>query len=342
MARLAALLRALALAFRRDQKSFQSVIGNNFFFISVYLLRSAGAFVYVIIGLVLLFPMSTDPLRKIPDSRLALWPLDRRERWLLRAISPWINPITWVLAALALWAVHGTLSKQLWVLAAGLFASSFLISSFTGRAALRPSHGVWRKVPGFPGPLNQLIRKNIREMLSTLDFYCALLLSLSAIVYRAIGRQVPREAYLAITVLGALALSSYAQCLFGLDGEGGLSRYRLLPLRGWQILAAKDAAFLLITISLTCALAPLAGIGAALIALALGHATSVQQPRAQIRWRFSTGASLMLGFGQAILMAMAAWNIFSGAWWVILLCATACAGSVCWYGRRMEQAFASE
>lgn len=342
MARLTAVLRALAVAFRRDQKSFQSVIGNNFFFISAYLLRSAGAFVYVIIGLVLLFPMSTDPLRKIPASRLALWPLERRERWLLRAISPWINPITWVLGALALWAVHGTFTKELWALVAGLFATSFLVSSLTGRAGLQPSHGMWRRVPTFPGPLNQLIRKNIREMLSTLDFYCALLLSFSAIVYRAIGRQVPREAYLAITVLIVLALSSYAQCLFGLDGEGGLSRYRLLPLRGWQILAAKDAAFLLISIPLTCALAPLAGLGAAMVALALGHATTVQQPRTQIRWRFSTGASLMLGFGQAILMAMAAWNIFSGAPWVILLCAAACAISIWWYGGRMEQAFASE
>ncbi|MCU1274737.1 MAG: hypothetical protein JWO48_2168 [Bryobacterales bacterium] len=336
MARLAAVLAALARAFRRDQKSFQSVIGNNFFFISAYLLRSAGAFVYVIIGLVLLFPMSTDPLRKIPVSRLGLWPLDRRERWLLRAISPWINPLTWVLAALALWAAHGTVTKELWALAAGLFVTGFLVSSITGRADLRPCHGMWRRVPSFPGALNQLIRKNIREMLSTLDFYCGLLLSLSAIVYRAIGRQLPREAYLAITVLVVLALSSYAQCLFGLDGEGGLSRYRLLPLRGWQILAAKDAAFLLVTIPLTCALAPLAGIGAALVALALGHAPSVNQPRTQIRWRFSTGASLMLGFGQAILMAMAAWNIFSGAAWVILLCAAACAVSTWWYGRGME------
>jgi hypothetical protein len=341
MARLAAILRALALAFRRDQKSFQSVIGNNFFFISVYLLRSAGAFVYVIIGLVMLFPMSTDPLRKIPVSRLTLWPLERRERWLLRAISPWINPLTWVLAALAVWAAHGTVTKELWALAAGLFATSFLVSSLTARSGLRPSHGMWRGVPGFPGPLNQLIRKNIREMLSTLDFYCALLLSLSAIVYRALGREVPREAYLAITVLVVLALSSYAQCLFGLDGEGGLSRYRLLPLRGWQILAAKDAAFLLITLPLTCALAPLAGMGAALVALALGHVTSVQEPRTQLRWRFSTGSSLMMGFGQAILMAMAAWNIFSGAWWLIVLCAGACSVSTWWYGGRMEQAFAS-
>ena len=43
-------------------------------------------------GLVVLFPLSTDPLRKIPPSRLALWPLDRRERWILRLASPWINP----------------------------------------------------------------------------------------------------------------------------------------------------------------------------------------------------------------------------------------------------------
>jgi hypothetical protein len=46
------------------------------------------------------------------------------------------------------------------------------------------------------------------------------------------------------------------------------------------------------------------------VALALGHAPAVGQPRTQIRWRFSTGASLILGFGQAILMAMAASAIF--------------------------------
>ena len=92
MARVFAILRALALAFRRDQKSFQSVAGNNFFLVSALLLQEAGGFLFLIMGLVLLFPLSTDPLRKIPPSRLALWPLERRERWILRLASPWINP----------------------------------------------------------------------------------------------------------------------------------------------------------------------------------------------------------------------------------------------------------
>jgi len=341
MARLAAIVGALAKAFRRDQKSFQSVIGNNFFFITAYMLRAAGAFVYVIIGLVLLFPMSTDPLRKIPASRLALWPLETRERWLLRAVSPWINPVTWVLAAVSLWTAHSGIKIGLWGLGAGIFATGFLLSSLLSQDA-RPSQSMWRGVPNFPGPLNQLIRKNLREMLSTLDLYCALLLSLTATIYRATRRPLPPEAWLAITVLVVLAFSSYAQCLFGLDGEGGLSRYRLLPVRGWQILAAKDAAFLLITVLLTLPLAPFAGAGAALVALALGHAPAVIQPRRQIRWRFSTGASLILGFGQAILMAMAASAIFFSGAWILLPCTAACALSTWWYGRRLEQGFATE
>ena len=68
------------LAYRRDWTAFQSLAGNNFFLITVFLLRQAGAFVYLIIGLVLLFPLSTDPLRKIPASRLALWPLELPRR----------------------------------------------------------------------------------------------------------------------------------------------------------------------------------------------------------------------------------------------------------------------
>ena len=47
-----------------------------------------------------------------------------------------------------------------------------------------------------------------------------------------------------IGLLVALALSPYAQSLFGLDLESGVTRYRLLPLRGWEVLTAKDIAFL--------------------------------------------------------------------------------------------------
>ena len=333
MARAGAILRALALAYRRDQKSLETVAGNNFFIVSALLLQSAGGFIYLIIGLVLLFPLSTDPLRKIPASRLALWPIERRERWLLRIVSPWINPVSWAIAGLAVWAARGKVTFGLWGLAAGLFAAGFLLSDLS----FISTQSVWRAIPHFPGPLNQLIRKNLREMLSTLDFYCALLLSLSAVTYRAIGTALPAEGLLAITVLIVLALSSYAQCLFGLDGAGGLGRYRLLPLRGWQVLAAKDAAFLLVTIPLTLPLAPLAAAGAALVALALGHEPSVGRPRKQTRWRFSSGASLVFGLGQAVLMTMAAAGIFFSSPLALIPCAGVWALSLWHYGRVMER-----
>jgi hypothetical protein len=332
MARITAILKALAKALRRDQSTLQSVVGNNFFIVSALLLQKAGTFIYLIIGLVLLFPLSTDPLRKIPRSRLELWPLDSRERHLLRALSPWVNPMTWALAALAVWAARGQVTLGIWALAAGVVAAGFLLSELPGG----PAHGLFRRVPNFPGPLNQLVRKNIREILATLDFYCALLLAAVAAAWRLSGKQLPAEALMPLTVLVVLAFSSYAQCLFGLDGRGGRSRYRLLPLRGWQILAAKDAAFLAIVIPLTIPLAPLAGIGSALIALAVGHESSVNQSRPQARWRFSSGAGIFYGLFQAAAMAMAAAGIFYNGSFVLAPCIVAWALSLWWYGRVLD------
>jgi hypothetical protein len=333
MARVAGILRALARAYRRDQKSLESVAGNNFFIVSALLLQNAGGFIYLIIGLVLLFPLSTDPLRKIPASRLALWPLERREHWMLRAVSPWINPFSWVIAGLAVWAARGKVTAGLWGLVFGLFAVGFLLSDLS----FFSTQTVWRIIPHFPGPLNQLIRKNLREMLSTLDFYCAVLLSIFAAVARVtLPSSMPAEALLAITVLVVLALSSYAQCLFGLDGTGGLARYRLLPLRGWQILAAKNAAFLLVVIPLTLPLAPLAGGAAALIALAMGHEPSVARPRKQLRWRFSSGGAVIYGIFQAVLMATAAAGVFFSSPLVLIACVAVWGLSLWHYGRVLD------
>jgi hypothetical protein len=332
MARLVAILKALARAFQRGEKSFGSLAGNNFFLVAVLFLGKAGTFLFLIMGLVILFPLSTDPLRKIPASRLGLWPLEKREHWLLRASSPWVNPMTWVIAALALWTAHGKVTVGLWALAAGLFAAGFLLSDLP----LPAGAAMWRRMPHFPGALDQLIRKNLREMLTTLDFYCALLLSLSTALYRALGPPLPPEAFLAMTVLVVVALSSFAQCLFGLDGAGGLSRYRLLPLRGWQILAAKDAAFLLIVVLLVAPLAPLTGLAAALVALAMGRRPSVEDPRPQTRWRFSAGTSPVSGVVEVMAMAAAASAIFFTSVLLLAPCVALWLGSLWWYGRRME------
>jgi len=332
MARLAAILRALGLAYRRDWTALQSLVGNNFFLATVFFMGKAGGFIYLILGLVMLFPLSTDPMRKIPPSRLVLWPLEPRERRLLRLVSPWVNPMTWVIAGLAIWTAGRSITVGLWGLIAGIFLAGFLLSDLP----FAPAQSLWRPIPNFPGRLNQLIRKNVREILSTLDFYCALILSLSTIGFRIAGVDLPGEASMAMTLLVVLALASYAQCLFGLDGAGGLSRYRLLPLRGWQLLAAKDAAFLLVAIPLTLPLAPLVGAGAACVALAIGHSPAVERPRTQTRWRFTTGASIGNGIVQIVAMAMAASTIWSYPV-VVLVCVAAWLGSLWWYGRELEK-----
>ncbi|HUB77742.1 MAG TPA: hypothetical protein VMB03_03045 [Bryobacteraceae bacterium] len=333
MARLAAILKALWRAFQRGEKSIATLAGNNFFLVALLFLGKAGTFLFLIMGLVILFPLSTDPLRKIPPSRLGLWPLEKREMWLLRAISPWVNPMTWAIVALALWAARGRVTVGLWAMAAGLVAAGFVISELP----LPRGATMWRRVPHFPGRLDQLVRKNLREMLSTLDFYCALLLSLSTALYRIFGPPLPPEALMAMTLLVVIALSSYAQCLFGLDGVGGWSRYGLLPLSAWRILAAKDAAFLVIVVVLSAPLAPLAGLGAALVALAMGRRSSVLDPRPQARWRFSAGASPVYGIGQIIAMAFAASSIFLTSWLIVFPCVALWAGSLWWYGQKMEE-----
>lgn len=329
MARVVSILKALYAAFRRDWKSFGSITVNNFFPVTLFFLRQAGVFLYLIAAVVVLFPMSTDPLRKIPRSRLDSWPLTAGERRLLRLLSPWVNPVTWVLGGLGAWAARGRLTAGVWAAAAAVFLAGFTLSE------LPVARGVWfwRRVPSFPGVLNHLVRKNLREILSTLDFYVALLIAASAAAWRVFGPPLPREAYLQMSLLVLLALSSYSQCLFGLDGDGGLSRYRLLPLEGWKILAAKDAAFLLVAMALTLPLAPAAGLAAALVCLAFGHGPSVREPREQVRWRFSSGVSLYFGFVQVLAMALAGAAVEFGSGFCVVLCGVVWATSLWWHGR---------
>jgi hypothetical protein len=331
MARIWAILAALITAVRRDLQTVGSFSGNNLFVVGVafLFLGDSGVFVTLsaIIGLVLFIPLSADPLHVLPRDRLSVWPLTTGEHRLLRILSPWLNPVTWLIAALAVWK-H--VSTGLWALAAGVFAIGFVLPS------LPPARqGVWRRLPNFPGPLNHLIRKNLRETLSTLDFWCGAVVSALCLGFRAAGL-LPGEALLPMTMVVMLALSTYAQTLFGLDGDGGMTRYCLLPVPGWQILAAKDAPFLLVSVLMTLPLAPAAGLAAALSALAMGHHASVTHHSNQTRWRFSSGVSFGTSMFQVIVMSAAAAAVRAIPLLVVL-----CAGVYAWstrrYGRMAEQ-----
>src|SRR3954452_10217545 len=112
MAGIKPILKALGTVAKRERGSFRSIASNNFFLFGAILLQRAGAFIFLIGGLVVLFPLSADPLRSVPPERLALWPLHKGDRVRLRLLSPWINPITWLLAALAIWAIWRAESRS--------------------------------------------------------------------------------------------------------------------------------------------------------------------------------------------------------------------------------------
>ena len=328
-----AILGALWKVIRRDAKSLGSFSTNNFFVVGVaaLFLGDPGAFISlnVVMAVVIFFPMSTDPLRKIPPARLALWPLSVRNRQVLRVLSPWLNPVTWLLGALALWKSVGI---SVWVMVAGLFLLAFVIPAIP-RGERK---GLFLRLPNIPGRLNQLVRKNVRETLSTLDFYGALLWSVAGGSLRLVGK-LPAAAFMPITMIVLLALSTNALSLFGLDGRGGMTRYRLLPLPGWQILAAKDAAFLTVAVVLTAPLSPAAGLGGALVALAIGHYDSVVRRHVEVRWRFSTSASLQGSIVQIVAMIASGAAVVNFSRFVLVLCIAAYAISTWWFGRELDR-----
>jgi hypothetical protein len=331
VARLKPILKALAAALKRERQTFKSIATNNFFVTCALAMGQAGGFIYLLGAVVVLFPLSADPLRKIPDERLALWPLSHKERRLLRLLTPWLNPVTWGLAALAVWAVAHAESLGVLAAASALFAVGFLVPAVSAE----PEFLHWLPSPG--GAFAQMTRKSLREMMLTLDLYLAILLGASGFAYRLFAPSFPDEGRMVITLLTVLSLSSYAQCLFGLESKGGLTRYRLMPVEGWRVLAAKDAAFLIVVLIVTAPLAPLAGLASGLAALAIGHPVSLREGREQRRWRFSSGASLGSGVQQVLAIAGAGVTAYRITAWILVPCCIACAASAWWYGRSISE-----
>lgn len=337
MARLAAILTALGRATGRDQKSVFSFAGNSFFVVSVLVMQDAGLFVYLLVALVAIIPLSTDPSRKIPPSRLGSWPLSRAERWILRIASPWVNPVTWLLAGLAIAVLAGTVTIGLWLFVAAIVLGGVGVSAIPGSF----EHAVLRHVPGLPGVLNQLVRKDLRQILSTLDVYLAALLSGVTALLRQSGIEISAHGLMILTVLVVLALSGHTLSLFGRDIPGGLSRYRVLPLRGWLSIASKDLSVLLVSLPLLVPLRPVAGLGAVLVALAIGHRSSVRAQGMQFPWRFSRGASFLpTGLVQAVGIASVTAIVFVHGPLLLVPCVVGWGWSVHHYGQDIDRGVA--
>jgi hypothetical protein len=289
MREIGVIVRAVARAMRRDAGSFVALKVNNFFLFVLLLIagnvavglppRSAYPFLLLILFL-LLFPLSSDPLAKIPPVRNAAWPLAVWQRTALRVASVALSPLFWLALVLFL-RTAPSLGLAFIALAAGMQAALALVR-FTPYAPGRSP--TWP----FAGKLGPLTAATLRQMFQLLDTYVAILIALGGCLYRfAYGAPDP-AAYPIFSLLIALALSTYAQCLFDLDSPSARTRYQLLPVQPREILLAKDAAFLTLLLLLTLPLSPVAGLTFGLAALALGYFPGLRR-NPQYRWRFLGG-----------------------------------------------------
>lgn len=337
MARLASILRGLARAVWREQQSLGSIAANNFFVAVALLMPVAGVFLLTVIGLLLLLPLSADPMRKLPKERLTLWPLSRRDFAILRFASIWLSPATWLVMGLLFWA--STKFRLLGYQLLGVVVLANLAGAAAGYLVdRRPGLSIFRHVPSIPGPLGELVRKNLREILSVLDPYLAFLVAIATVLYRTLAEHPEPEATFAMSMMVVLAMSTYAQKLFSLDLAGGqFLRYRLMPLRGWKILLAKDLAFLLITLALALPLNPLPAAAAVFATLIVGHHASVLRPLQQARWRFTGGTVAPDGILQVVFLFGAGTLVQRQSAAFLIPILIAWLASLYIYGRRLER-----
>lgn len=329
------LLAVLARLTWRELSTLQSTAGNHFFLFAFFGLPRSGRFLQVVLGFALLFPLSADPLRRIPPARQQLWPLARRDLLLLRLSAMAMSPGVWVLVLILLYVARQYLGWDYLALAVVCVA----LAQFLGTARLNwPQIDFRRYVPGWPGVWGILFRKNLRELLQVLDSYPGWILALLAMGLGLAGQALNADARLGFTLLVVLSLSSYAQNQFALDGGSSYLRYRVWPCRGWQVLAAKDAALLFLVLIMNLPLAPLSAVGAALVAAGVGHHATVYARTPQKRWRFTAGSQLGLGLLQVGALFGAGTLVHRQGPAALLLCLLVYAVSLVIYGRLMETA----
>jgi hypothetical protein len=328
----AAILRALGRAVWRDLSTFRSLAGNNFaLFAALLMLQPASAqFFVLLLALLLLGPLSSDPLGRVPQGRFAVWPLSEGQRLGVRILSPLLSPVAWL-------AVPILLAKAGWQVTAIAVGLSLLLQGVSATwkrfAAKRPRHNPFLYAPALPGAIGRMAQKDLRQLLSMLDPWLAGMLCVAGVAARVWTPKLDPEAMPILALLVVTSMSTYAQSLFGLDGLSGRRRLHLFPRKGWQILAAKGGAYLGVAVILTAPLAPLSGLAGGMIALGVGQWAAIAKPQPQARWRFSGAEVIPMGLYQMIPMFTIGVAVARSSVWYLAPATVFYLGSVWWCGR---------
>ncbi len=288
-------LRLLVRLAGRNLQNSASFGMNNLFFVAVLIMQGsnsaksalfAAAPLLLVLGLPLLVTATAGPLNQVPTARFELWPLSSWERLMVRIGSVALSPIVWIGVLLVLLKAGGELTIAFLAVALGLQAVVPVLAPSLRRILrssvrqlhvrqLRPKDAL-RLSGESRGGLFRIALLTIRQLLSVLDLYAAALISVAGVLYRLLAPHPKPAAYPILAVVVAIALSTYAQRTFAIDGASGTARYRLLPLRGWQLLLAKDAGYLGVVFILTAGLDLVAGLTFSLVAVAVGRWASLR------------------------------------------------------------------
>jgi hypothetical protein len=343
LAALLAILNSIRRAVQRDLYSFEAIKCNNFFlFVAVLVYgslnsgvepRSAEALL-LLLSFLLLFPIASDPLAKVPASRLRLWPLSRNQRFALRIASLAVSPIVWIAIILILRKVNYVVALSFIAFAVVI---QFVIATAKRFGRRTPRSNLLLYIPHLPGRFGFVVQKDIRDLLTLLDTWLAVLFCVGAVCYRFLSPNPNPFAFSIISILIAIILSTYTQSLFGLELNFALVRYRLLPLRGWEILLAKDIAILGLLIVMVLPLSPLPGLTAGLAACTIGHHSSVLVRLPQKRWRFTSGTILPIGGLQIVGCFVLGLGAQQKGLVILLFTGAAYLASLWWYGRVWER-----
>lgn len=86
-----ALLGAILKTAYREVRTLNSIQGNNFFFFALLLSMQpeSMAFIWTVLGLVMMVPALAAPLARIPEIRMKLWPLSVGQK---RVLAPFTRP----------------------------------------------------------------------------------------------------------------------------------------------------------------------------------------------------------------------------------------------------------
>lgn len=196
-----AILGALAAVVRRDLAGYSPVRTNNFFLFVALLIWGAlvsgvapvSSYPFLLLLTALLFfPISSDPLEKIPKVRLGLWPLTRRDRLALRIAALALSPILWILVVVVVHYGQGVLLP---------LGAAVAVRAQAPRRA--PGFAIGRAVPAL-GSL--LIVGYVRAMLALLDTWLAVAIAIIARGWRIQSGEADPAAWRMLSILIGIAL----------------------------------------------------------------------------------------------------------------------------------------